>query len=180
MLVGNVGGGFWDDFQTWSGCNPDRANPLDSWSRDVIEPVAALGRAHAVYPFELPHHPFQQWAMRAERLKSSPIGIVMHPQFGLWHAYRGALLFDRSVSPPLIEPPTHPCDACRDKPCMSACPVRAHSASGFDYPGCLAWARSPASTCRDGCLDRNACPVGVDHRYPAALQGFLMRAFLRD
>ena len=35
--------------------------------------------------------------MRAEGLKPSPIGILMHPQFGLWHAYRGALLFDVEI-----------------------------------------------------------------------------------
>ena len=29
--------------------------------------------------------------MRAEGLKPSPLGVLVHPDFGLWHGYRGAI-----------------------------------------------------------------------------------------
>ncbi len=31
--------------------------------------------------------------MAAEGLKPSPLGLLMHPEYGLWHGYRGAILF---------------------------------------------------------------------------------------
>ena len=47
----------------------------------------------AWFPSEKPWQPFQQWAMRAEGLKASPLGVLIHPDYGLWHGYRGAIGF---------------------------------------------------------------------------------------
>lgn len=117
--------------------------------------------------------------MRAEGLRPSPLGILMHPQYGLWHAYRGALLFEDEISVQPAEAAIHLCDACVEKPCMKSCPVDAYSAEGFAYQFCLAHVRGPkGEPCRTGgCLDRNACPYGVAYRYPADLQAFHMAAF---
>jgi hypothetical protein len=105
----------------------------------------------------------------------------MHPRYGLWHAYRGALLFDRDIGMEPLEEPIHLCDRCDGKPCLKACPVRAHSAAAFDHRACLVHVRGAAGNpCRDtGCLDRNACPQGTAFRYPAAMQAFHMAAFAR-
>ena len=67
-------------------------------ARRSIGAVAATFGARAVSPSDRPYLPFQQWAMRAEGLKPSPLGILMHPRYGLWHAYRGALLFDAEIA----------------------------------------------------------------------------------
>jgi hypothetical protein len=119
-------------------------------------------------PKDRPFAPFQEWAIRAEGLKPSPLGILMHSAYGLWHAYRGALLFDRELVFSAPEKPIHHCDLCDGKPCLSACPVGAYSEHGFAYEACLSHVRSSAGkTCRDtGCLARNACPHGADYRYP--------------
>ena len=65
--------------------------------------------------------------MRAEGLKASPLGILMHPEYGLWHAYRGALLFDEALAAEDLnqepENPIHLCALCDRKPCLDACPV---------------------------------------------------------
>lgn len=180
LLVGNVGGAFWPHFERWRRKQPrDIANPLDCWSAAIIRDVAATLRGRAVLPSERPYHPFQQWAMRAEGLRPSPLGILMHPQYGTWHAYRGAILLDRAVSGPGSSSEPHPCDSCVETPCLHACPVNAHTGSGFAYEDCLAHVRGQTGgDCRDhGCLDRNACPVGIDYRYPDAMQQFLIRAF---
>ena len=156
-------------------------NPLDAWSRAVIGTVAEEFGARAVSPNDRPYLPFQQWAMRAEGLKSSPLGILMHPEYGLWHAYRGALLFDVELDLPQPREMIHLCDLCDGKPCLKACPVGAHSIAGFDHAACLAHVRSPnGHACMEGgCFDRNACPYGTDYRYGRDQQAFHMAAFAR-
>lgn len=180
LLVGQAGGAPWPHFLKWRAGQPaDLANPLDSWAREVMGAVAAEFGARAVSPSDRPYLPFQQWAMRAEGLKPSPLGILMHPQFGLWHAYRGALLFDREIEVETPREVIHLCDLCSGKPCLKACPVDAHYGSGFDHAACLAHVRGPGGgRCRDGgCLDRNACPYGTEYRYSADEQAFHMAAF---
>lgn len=188
LLVGHAGGAIWPHFRRWRAAQPTAtSDPLDRWSRRVIGDVAAAFGARAVSPSDRPFLPFQAWAIRAEGLQPSPLGILMHPQYGLWHAYRGALLFEDDAVALKIAAfragpvPEHACDGCAAKPCLSACPVGAHSATAFDHGGCLAHVRSDAGglCITGGCLDRNACPVGTSYRYPAAMQAFLMRAFAR-
>ncbi len=186
LLVGQAGAAPWRHFQAWLSALPVRPkNPLDTWAREVIGAVAEEFGARSVSPSDRPYLPFQQWAMRAEGLRPSPLGILMHPEYGLWHAYRGALLFDdeRVVNDIIANrdahEPIHLCDACVGKPCKKACPVDAHAGEGFSYQDCLDHVRGPeGAACRDsGCLDRNACPYGVAYRYPAEVQAFHMAAF---
>ncbi|MDG4895749.1 hypothetical protein P9272_19460 [Mesorhizobium sp. WSM4976] len=180
LLVGQAGAAPWPHFQRWLGRQArDIANPLDSWSREVIGGVAKEFGARAVSPSDRPYLPFQQWAMRAEGLKPSPLGILMHPRYGLWHAYRGALLFEDEISVPEAHEAIHLCDTCVEKPCLKSCPVGAYSVDGFAHQACLAHVRGTnGAPCRaGGCLDRNACPYGAEYRYPADVQAFHMAAF---
>jgi hypothetical protein len=180
LLVGQAGAAPWAHFSRWLEGRPHGLqNPLDSWSREVIGAVAQQFGARAVSPSDRPWLPFQQWAMRAEGLLPSPLGILMHPEFGLWHAYRGALLFEVEIPIQAPRKLSHLCDACVGKPCLKSCPVGAYSPSGFAYEGCLAHVHGAnGEVCRtSGCLDRNACPVGVEYRYPADVQAFHMASF---
>ena len=182
LLVGQAGAAPWPHFLRWREKQPQTiANPLDSWSRQVIGEVAQAFGARAVSPSDKPYLPFQQWAMRAEGLKPSPLGILMHPTYGLWHAYRGALLFEDEITVPQAHAAIHLCDTCVEKPCLKSCPVDAYSPEGFAYQACLAHVRgADGSPCRTGgCLDRNACPYGTAYRYPADVQAFHMAAFIR-
>jgi hypothetical protein len=182
LLIGQAGAAPWPHFLEWRRRQPENLeNPLDTWCRAVIGVAAEQFGARAVSPSDRPYLPFQQWARRAEGLKPSPLGILMHPQYGLWHAYRGALLFDVEI---LIQAPRaaiHLCDLCDGKPCLKACPVDAYSPAGFAHQDCLGHVRGPdGAPCRDGgCLDRNACPYGTEFRYPAEVQAFHMAAFAR-
>jgi hypothetical protein len=182
LLVGQAGAAPWPHFLLWRDRQAQPvANPLDTWSREVIGAAAQGCGARAVSPSDRPYLPFQQWAMRAEGLKPSPLGILMHPTYGLWHAYRGALLFEDELA--LTEPHAeiHLCDACADKPCLKSCPVDAYSAQGFAYEACLCHVRGAlGGPCRSGgCLDRNACPYGASYRYPPDAQAFHMAAFAK-
>jgi hypothetical protein len=180
VLVGQAGAAPWAYFKAWHEEQPKRLDdPLDRWSRDVIGRVARTFGARAVSPSDRPYLPFQKWAMRAEGLKPSPLGILMHPVYGLWHAYRGALLFDIAIPGQGLGEAIHLCDLCVERPCLKSCPAEAYSRTGFAYAACLAHVRStngqPCLT--GGCLDRNACPHGEAYRYPSEVQAFHMRAF---
>ncbi|RWC93289.1 MAG: hypothetical protein EOS32_22440 [Mesorhizobium sp.] len=180
LLVGQAGAAPWPHFLRWRERQPQAiADPLDTWARGVIGSVAEKFGARAVSPSDRPYLPFQQWAMRAEGLRPSPLGILMHPSYGLWHAYRGALLFEEAIAIPAPEASIHLCDACVEKPCLKSCPVDAYAANGFAHQACMAHVRgADGAPCRSGgCLDRNACPYGSDYRYPADVQAFHMASF---
>ncbi|WP_193173582.1 hypothetical protein [Nisaea nitritireducens] len=179
LLAGNAGPGMWEAF---SARMPDGADPLDRWSGEVLGEVAGAFGGAAVLPSDgPPFRPFQQWAMRAEPVSPSPIGILIHPVYGLWHGYRGALLFEAVLElPSLTEAETHsPCDSCSDRPCLTTCPVCAFSGSGYDVPACRSHLRSGSGDlCLEGsCLARRACPVGRDYIYEPAQSAFHMAAF---
>src|SRR5688500_16399466 len=105
VLIGNAGAALYDAFFD-AGQAPGN-NPLDEWTRRVIAPIAARFGARPAFPSDGPPWlPFQRWAMRAEGVQASPLGVLIHPEFGLWHAYRAALIFDRVLDLPL--PPVRP------------------------------------------------------------------------
>ncbi|OCW57989.1 4Fe-4S dicluster domain-containing protein [Hoeflea olei] len=187
-LIGHAGGEIWPYFSAWRATQEGIADPLDSWSKAVIGPIAAEAGGEAVFPSDRPWHPFQQWAMAAEGLKPSPLGMLIHPDYGLWHGYRGAILFGSSVAGRLAETGTagrgqvrnHPCDDCADKPCLTACPVGTYTLQGFAVADCrahLATAAGRQGCMQAGCLARDACPVGRSYRYGEAQIRFHMSAF---
>ena len=178
VLVGNAGGGMWEAFSPHI---HEERNPLDRWTKIVIDPIAEKFGARAIYPFGADAPPFQRWAVRAETVYPSPLGILIHPEYGLWHAYRAALLFSERLDLPPRSAAPSPCDTCADKPCLSACPVGAFSGTAYDVAGCASHLASADQICLSGgCLARNACPVGQDWRYPGAQARFHMAAFSRS
>ncbi len=180
VLVGNAGPGMWARFIRE---RDPGAHLLDDWSRDVLEQLAGCLGARALFPFARPYLPFQRWAQRAEAVFCSPLGILMHPEYGLWHGYRGALALADPLQLPRPVQGVSPCATCADKPCLSACPVDAFDASaGYDVPACTAHIASDAgSTCLEtGCLARHACPIGRDYRYAPDQAKFHMAAFLKN
>lgn len=181
VLIGHAGGSIWPHFDRWRAGDrtPEAADPLDRWSRTVIEPVATRFGAESVFPFDRPYRPFQQWAMQAEGLRASPLGILVHPEYGLWHAYRGALVFDAVIALEPADSQSHPCDTCDEMPCLRACPVDAFDAAGFDRARCRGFLASDAGAgcMARGCAARLACPVGRNRAYGPDQQRFHMAAF---
>jgi len=181
LLLGVVGPGAW---QAFAASPESRApvNPLDTWTRRIVTNLAQRLAALPLFPFEgPPYWPFQRWAMRAEPVSRSPIGILIHPDYGLWHAYRAALLFAEEVDLPPREARASPCDSCADRPCLSACPVEAFAEADYRVDACIAHISAPAGAmCMgEGCRARDACPVGRAFRYPGEQIRFHMGAFRR-
>jgi hypothetical protein len=182
VLVGVAGRRGWDAYAASPEARAGADHPLDRFSRRVIDALGAELGAKALYPFAgPPHWPFQQWARRAEPVHRSPIGVLIHPTYGLWHSYRGALGFPEALEVPPLEASQSPCETCRERPCLSACPVEAFSADGYDVAACAAHLKSPAGAdcMTGGCLARRACPVGAEHAHGPEQAAFTMRAFLR-
>lgn len=181
VLLGFAGGVGWPAFAASAEAADGLAHPLDRWSRRVIGGIAEHVGGAAVFPFGGPLWlPFQRWAQRAEPVFASPLGMSIHPRWGLWHSYRGALALPARLELPPRATAAHPCESCAARPCLSACPVGAFAASGYAVDACAAHIASRAGDdCRTGgCLARRACPVGAQWRYTPAQAGFHMTGFL--
>ncbi len=200
ILIGHAGSSIWPHFSSWlraqsvslphdlrsrgvSSSSGFRAlsDPLDTWSKKVIGAVAVTFGGQAVFPSDLPYLPFQQWIMAATGMKPSPLGILTHSTYGLWHAYRGALIFDDLTLSQPVEKLSHPCDTCVEKPCLSACPVNAFSLEGYAVDHCREHIKSTeGEVCKEGgCLARRACPVGQAFEYNPEQMQFHMSAFAK-
>lgn len=176
LLVGHGGRQLWRAFQAAEG--PDGApDPLDRFTRRHLDfvmqnkwgvPVNHCLYLYPLSPLSLPL-PLQQLGSAAGWAHRSPIGSDMHPDFGLWFAYRAAVLIKDEL--PLLSQPLRPspCDTCVEKPCMPACPAGAVGEIGrFGLNACISHRLQPRSSCASQCLARLACPVAPQHRYTAA------------
>jgi len=180
VLLGFTGSVQWDHFTRSPEAADGAPDPLDRWSRRVIDALAVRCNAVAVYPSGVPTVPFQRLALRCEPVHPSPIGLLIHPDWGLWHAYRGALLMRARIALPTAVRADSPCTQCAAKPCLDTCPVDAFHMGRYDVAACRRHVASEAGAqCREGgCLARRACPVGSEYRYVAAQARFHMEAFL--
>jgi hypothetical protein len=182
VLAGMVGREGWDAFAASPEASDGLDDPLDRWSRRLIESLARELGGKALFPFGGPPFlPFQQWAQRAEPVHSSPIGLLIHPYYGLWHSYRGALGLSEALAVPEPAIVPSPCESCTGRWCLKSCPVGAFSNTGYDVAACAGHLRSAAGgdCMAEGCRARRACPVGAERAYGREEASFLMRAFLR-
>jgi hypothetical protein len=182
VLAGMVGRDGWDAFAASPEASDRLADPLDRWSRRLIESLAPELGGKALFPFGGPPFlPFQRWAQRAEPLHSSPIGLLIHPYYGLWHSYCGALGFHEELVAAEPSSDLSPCETRSGRWCLKTCPVGAFSEAGYNVGACAGHLRSAAGgDCMAvGCRARRACPVGADQAYAPEQASFLMRAFLR-
>jgi hypothetical protein len=182
-MVGVVGSDFWPHFKTSPFFRDGQADPLDRWSRAIGEELAARFGGLALFPFDGPPYlPFQRWADLAEPTQPSRMMLRIHPDHGLWHAYRFALALPTPA--PLLrqsvpEVAAGLCATCSGQPCLQACPVGAYTGEAFLMQACAKHLHSGLGTdcLQSGCLARRACPVAPNQRYTPEHAAFHMRAF---
>jgi hypothetical protein len=180
IMVGNAGPEFWRSIEREA--DLANAHPIEDWSRKVLTEAAKELDAGVLFPFTGPPYlPFLSWAQKSEPVFPSPIGPLIHPDYGLWHAYRGALAFRERIDLPLLEDSKSPCESCRDKPCLNTCPVEAVGRGDYDVPACAGYLAGPegADCLSSGCAARRACPIGRDYLYEPIQAGYHMTAFLK-
>lgn len=178
MIVGNAGSAMVAHVPGLPDAEP-MEDPVNRWTRDVMTPLAASLGADVVFPFDgPPWHPFVSWMAATGQAFVSPLGLAIHPEFGLWFALRAALLFPTRL--PLAQSSQQsPCLTCADRPCLTTCPVDAFDGESYAVASCRDHVATPqGSDCMaQGCRARRACPVGTNHRYSPAHANFHMRAF---
>jgi len=127
-----------------------KKNPLDTWTRGVLDDISASLDCPVVYPFEgPPYYPFQRWAVNTGLYFLSPLKLIISPHYGLWQGLRGALLFEEDFRPPAdMHGETSPCETCRERSCLKTCPVSAFSEERYDVVGCARYLDSePGKEC---------------------------------
>jgi epoxyqueuosine reductase len=177
VVIGNGGAEFWRVFKTSAQAHSgwlERNHPLDDFTREVVEkeivsPIQAAGRrCTSVYPFgNGPVLNFMQLATMAGLAGPSIMGVVVHPVFGPWIAFRAALLVECEIDHPGDAIGFDPCPTCSTRSCITACPAAAVSfPSGWNIPKCLAHRVEAHPDCAARCHARVACVLGPEERYP--------------
>ncbi len=183
VLFGAEGGSIWPTFSNSPEYHDEQADPLDRWSRRIGSVLASELGGLALFPFDgPPFHPFISWASESGSVYSSRLGLSLDRRFGLWHAFRFALVLPYEIDH--ADPPTDikpACDTCRDTPCLHSCPVSAFDGEQYDVHTCYQYLRdTPEAACHStGCIARNACPEGAGQRYPNEQVVFHMRQFYK-
>jgi epoxyqueuosine reductase len=178
IVVGNGGGALWTALRRHAGAHPgwfERANPLDDFTREIVEgeiaPAARIGgaTAHVVYPFmhDAATLNFIELGKAAGLAGPSILGVVVHPIYGPWIAFRAAILIDQEIDAPGDAAGFDPCPSCTVRSCIPACPVEAIAfPSGWDIPKCLTHRVEDEPDCAPRCHARAGCVLGPQHRYP--------------
>jgi ferredoxin-like protein FixX len=170
---------WWDIFKQTAEYHDGRKDPIDRWSKRILNALADRVEAKAHFPSDgPPYAPFIAWAMATGQFWQSPTGMMIHARAGLMISIRGALEFAAQFAPSPAAP--NPCETCTDKPCIAACPVDALAAThAYDVPACKAYLDTPGGVdCMTrGCHVRCACPISQVFDRPEAQSAFHMKAF---
>jgi epoxyqueuosine reductase len=168
VVLANGGGNLW---KTFSADRPVVEHPLDHYSIQITSQFFESFLPHVpnirLYP-QAHQLPIQQLSRFAGWSFPSPLGMDIHPEFGLWYAYRAIYLVGSEL--PLFNDAytKSPCDDCKEKPCFPACPSGAvQGIEKFDTSKCIPHRLTKDSECAETCLARLACPIGLQHQYSA-------------
>lgn len=106
---------------------------------------------------------FRTLAYKANMGTPSLMGMLIHPEYGLWIGMRAVLLTTIDI-PINTTPMISPCSSCLEKNCISACPAHAVSSKGWNLQRCAQY-HHETTTCADTCTSRLSCPVGAQHQH---------------
>ena len=165
MLIGPNEPFFWDMFEKSREFKSSRQNPLNKWSKRIIDEISKNFSGKAFYPFQInPVIPFYDWALMTDKFWESPVKLLVHETRGLMVSFRGAIAFKDKDMIKKIKKASSPCVSC-SAPCKSTCPVSAFRNNKYDVESCINFIRSTKENlCINGCLVRRSCPIGQSLR----------------
>lgn len=168
---------FWPHVIAHTAHNPS----IDNYSNHAINTIAKAHGLQTAFPFERGpdggYVPFYSWALRSGSCFASPLGLLVHPAYGLMVSFRGALIGENFT--PLPTPARSPCETCVKKPCTDSCPITALSPQGYDVSACREHIQADDSgLCMQlGCRARRSCPHSPVESRPQAHITHLMSEF---
>lgn len=180
VLLGPREPGFWPHVSRQPEFNDGQCDPLDRWSKHVIDKISHGIGGSAVYPFGgPPHAPFENWALQSGHCWRSPTQLLVHDIAGLLVSFRGAIALPVRLTLPLRG--KNPCISCTERPCLDACPANAIRLGRYDISRCRHYLRTQGrKTCMvRGCAARNECPLSKSMNRAEEQSGFHMRAFMK-
>lgn len=143
-LIGSGGISLWENLP-----HPLDAttNPIDNFTQNKMQEFAKKtlnDEIEILYPNEHFTMPLQKIGRAMNLCTQSPIGIDIHPHFGLWFAFRGVFLTSAKIPIITMENKSSLCDSCSQKPCLHSldlkisrlnCPINEHRYTSFqiDY-----------------------------------------------
>jgi epoxyqueuosine reductase len=136
---------------------------VEAFSRDVLRDY----EARILFPFSETLLPLQRLGRALNLARPSLLGLDIHPEYGVWFAYRCVLVTKADVPPSSLAQFASPCESCVEKPCRPVCPAGAvgAAAESFSLNACAGYRFSENSKCESQCLSRFACSYKPEHRY---------------
>ena len=184
LAVGSAGQPFWDAVTASPEWKAETDHPVDTFTHRAITEVLAAeaakmkkpeARITCVFDADAPNF-VVLWTERFPRIAQSDLGMMIHPEYGLWMGARAHVLLpgfhetlENADSTKGLKKQPHfdPCTSCSDKPCLSACPVEAFPApKTFEFQACAAHLMSNPRCFSTGCDARAACPYGQSWQLP--------------
>lgn len=187
-LIANGGNRFWQALRS-SSKQPvkEQKHPVDEFSLEIAKQIIKQSgfeqTAQILYPGE--HTvPLMELGKQSGWSMSSPLGLGLHPDFGPWLAYRALIKTDKPLqvvankTDKSLDPSV--CLSCVSTACVNACPADAvELGETFNIKSCADYRITEKTTCEKQCHARNACPVGVEHRYAEEQQAYHMERALK-
>jgi len=179
IVLGHGGSAFWYSYQAHVAAHPEhvqRADPLDDFTvglmRTAIVPrlraIGLHGRVRFPFGTDEPRVSFVHLAEAAGLGCRSVLGVLIHPEFGPWIAFRGALLVADVLTAPRPAARFDPCGSCTTRPCIAVCPAAAVDRDGWNTRRCIDHRVGHTEDCQSQCDARVACVYGRAHIYPPA------------
>ena len=169
IAVGSAGDPFWNAFSVSKEWTENYDDPIDRYTaRQINSLLRADNGEEAIYPFDKDAPNFVQlWPATFPKLAASRLGPMIHPTYGLWMAARAHIILPQAYFKFEHAAEFVPCESCATKPCLSACPVGAFSASKpYDHLACAAHLKTNPACFSGGCDARGACPYGQSWQLP--------------
>lgn len=166
ILLGHAGRRLWEAVKT---SDVDPEHPIDDFTMRTVRRWFADKHPQHTYDIIYPGSQtigLQRLGQLAGWHHATPFMVGIDPKWGTWFAYRAVVLADTAFAPTRSVEGEHSCMSCKDKPCITACPANALEGGQFDLARCIGYRRQADSRCRETCVSRLSCPIGIEHRYP--------------
>jgi len=178
VVIGNGGRQMWTHFIEYLQADQrrfyDSQHPLDDFIEHhigLVDPTPPPSRRWIrCAATENTFIDFRSLARQAGLGLQSHMGLIIHPEYGLWISFRAAILTTEQL--PLTEPVTNnsPCYDC-PKYCEKNCIGAAFVDTQFSINRCSKFHKE-SYLCHKQCNSRAACPVGIQHQHSEVQQCF--------